>query len=277
MFWAKIFQIKKKNYQEIEGKEIEKELNLELERFKYTNIELDFTIIELLPIDNINNYLENDKYINSKDYKDEHIFAVQFPGGKNLKISPGKIICKKNNYFLYTLGTDRGSSGSPIILIDNSKIIGLHKAGYTKDKNNKINVGIPLNLIINKINLEYKKIKLEYKNCPSSEELRQSLIKFLDLFDYCNVLKELRNIIPNFFNKKLRITFEGPMGVGKSQVLNCIIGEDILPIKEYECTNRGVILKYQDINDFYLYKANLVKKRENGYEECYFIESEERI
>ena len=86
---------------DLDGKEVEKELNLELERFKYTNKELDFTIIELLPIDNINNYLENDKYINSKDYKDEHIFSVQFPGGKNLEISPGKIICKKNSFFLY--------------------------------------------------------------------------------------------------------------------------------------------------------------------------------
>jgi len=88
---------------DIDGKEVEKELNLELERFKYTDKDLDFTIIEIIEKDNINNFLEIDKYINSKDYKDEHIFSVQFPGGKNIKISPGKIICKKEPFFLYTL------------------------------------------------------------------------------------------------------------------------------------------------------------------------------
>ena len=87
---------------DIDGKEVEKELNLELERFKYTDKDLDFTIIEIIEKDDINNYLELDKYINSKDYKNEHIFSVQFPGGQNIKISPGKIICKKRLlFFLY--------------------------------------------------------------------------------------------------------------------------------------------------------------------------------
>ena len=37
-------------------------------------------------------------------------------------------------------------------MINNKKIIGLHKAGYNQTKKNKINLGIPFNLIINKTN-----------------------------------------------------------------------------------------------------------------------------
>ena len=229
-------------------------MNLELERFKYTDKDLDFTIIEIIEKDNINNFLEIDKYINSKDYKDEHIFSVQFPGGKNIKISPGKIICKKEPFFLYTLGTEGGSSGSPIILIENSKIIALHKAGYIKNKKKK-NIGIPMNLIINKI-------KLKYKSCSSSKII-QSLIKFLDSSDTQNHFKGIRislNSLTEKYSKQIRIFFDGLIGVGKSQVLNCIIGENILPIR-IECTfNRGIILKYQETNDFYLYRAHLIER-----------------
>ena len=68
---------------------------------------------------------------------------------------------KKNSYFFYTLGTDRGSSGSSIILIENAKVIGLHKAGYMSSKKNKINVGIPMDLIINSIKLQSPFLLLE--------------------------------------------------------------------------------------------------------------------
>ena len=133
---------------EIEEKE--KEINLELERHKITNKEFDFTIIEILNKDNINNFLEIDKYINSYDYKDEQIFCAQYPAGNELSYSQGKIIGKNDKYFLYSIGTKGGSSGSPIILFNKFKVIGLHKGNINKE-NNKINLGIPMNLITNKI------------------------------------------------------------------------------------------------------------------------------
>ena len=43
---------------ETDNKKYEKEINLEIDRYKYIDIDLDFTIIEILPEDNINNYLE---------------------------------------------------------------------------------------------------------------------------------------------------------------------------------------------------------------------------
>jgi len=60
----------------IEIEEEEKEINLVLKRYKMTNEDLDFTVIEILNKDNINNFLEVDKYINSYDYAKEQIFTA---------------------------------------------------------------------------------------------------------------------------------------------------------------------------------------------------------
>ena len=68
-----------------ENKKYEKEINLEIDRYKYTDVDLDFTIIEILPEDNINNYLEIDEYINSKEYKKEDMLSVNYPKGKKFK------------------------------------------------------------------------------------------------------------------------------------------------------------------------------------------------
>ena len=61
----------------IEVDKIKYEINLKNNRYKYTNKELDFTII--LYEDNIKNYLEIDEFIELKDYEEEQIFCLQFP------------------------------------------------------------------------------------------------------------------------------------------------------------------------------------------------------
>ena len=66
------------------------------------------------------------------------------------------------------MDTRGGSSGSPIILMNNSKVIGLYK-GYLEDNSNKINlnIGISIELIINKINnnnISYIKCTYEIKD-----------------------------------------------------------------------------------------------------------------
>ena len=132
------------------GKE-NKEINLELKRYKMTDKFYDFTIIEILKEDNINNFLKVDKYINEYDYKDQLIFSTQYPGGKKLGYSHGKITGKKSGYFLYSVGTKGGFSGSPIILFDDLTVIGLHKGCLYDEDKNKINLGIPLNIIIERI------------------------------------------------------------------------------------------------------------------------------
>ena len=52
----------------------EKEINIKLNRYKYTNEDLDITIIEILESDNIMNFMEIDKFINSRNYTDAELF-----------------------------------------------------------------------------------------------------------------------------------------------------------------------------------------------------------
>ena len=89
--------------------------------------------------------------------------------------------------------------------------------------------------------------------------------------------KEMKNdysieyIKQNMSEKKIRVAFIGNMSVGKSTVLNAIIGEEILPTSQKECTYRGVILKYNDSNNYKLYKTNLIKKGKD-LDEYYIFE-----
>ena len=99
------------------------EMDLEKDRYKLTNKGLDFTIIEILKEDNLQSFLEiiNEQY----DLKDE-IFAYYYAGGVNLGFSFGNLLKIKNNLLIYDVGTKGGSSGAPLLLMKNSKIIGLH-------------------------------------------------------------------------------------------------------------------------------------------------------
>ena len=130
-------------------KEIYGEIDLEKERFKLTNKELDFTIIEILNEDNIKKFLQ----INNEQYKpDDELFSYQYAGGVKLGFSFGKLLKKKAYALIYDVGTKGGSSGSPILLIRNKKVIGLHKGAIISENiNEKINKGTPIDVIINQI------------------------------------------------------------------------------------------------------------------------------
>ena len=91
-----------------------KEINLG-NRYKITDKDNDFTLFEILKGDNIEDYLEIDENIFSRTYKNKNIFILQFPNGGNLGFAKGKILYNKN-YLIYSIATDGGSSGSPLLL-----------------------------------------------------------------------------------------------------------------------------------------------------------------
>ena len=77
----------------------------------------------------------------------------------------------------------------------------------------------------------------------------------------------------SILGRKIRVAFIGNINVGKSTVLNCIIGRDILPTRETECTYRGIIISHENSNIFKLYKTKLVK-RGKDLDEYYYFERE---
>ena len=133
----------------IDEKEID--INMKRNRYKYTNKELDITIIEILKEDNINYFIEIDKFISSKNHINENILCIPFNNMKKIEIIENKITDKVNNNYIYS---NNLVNEGILIFKNNFKLLGLIKA----DKNSEI---IPMNIIIDKIN--FIKCKLEIK------------------------------------------------------------------------------------------------------------------
>ena len=143
-----------------ETKEINLELN-EKERiiFCFMGLGIDITIIEIIPKDGIKDktYFLNPKTDNNyEEFIGKNIQIIQFPDGKKLSKSEQKIterFTKIDYMFYHNASTIEGSSGSPIILKDDDKVLGIHKGGI---RGKKKNVGIFIGIILEKIK-KYKR------------------------------------------------------------------------------------------------------------------------
>ena len=65
----------------------------------------------------------------------------------------GKIISIKGNYIIYNADTDYGSSGSPIIRVNNNNVIGLH---FGRNKKSSYNIGTSIDSILQDIKIQLK-------------------------------------------------------------------------------------------------------------------------
>ena len=133
-----------------------KAIKINEDRKTYTNKELDITIIEIKEKeDKLNNeYIElDDDIINffkdkkneymqylQKIYSNKSIYILHYPKGNNIVVSYGQPPEFNNTEIRHKCSTEHGSSGSPIILIDNQKLIGIHCAGHPHP-NFKYNIG----------------------------------------------------------------------------------------------------------------------------------------
>ena len=127
----------------IDNKEIE--IDMKKNRYKYTNKELNISIIEIIDFDNIKDFMDIDKFINSRDYTKTEIISF-FLNKKNIEMLNCEI--KEKNKEKYISFIELNKEGI-IILKENYKLMGLMN-------NNEI---IPMNIIINIINF----IKCKYK------------------------------------------------------------------------------------------------------------------
>ena len=77
------------------------------------------------------------------------LLSLGYPSGDKLSTGSGKIINIIENEFEDNISTEQGSSGSPIILFNLLRVIGVHKYA---DLEKKINVGIFIGEILDEIN-----------------------------------------------------------------------------------------------------------------------------
>ena len=161
----------------------EKEIDMKINRFKYTNKGL--TIIEILDNDNINNFIEIDKFINSRNYIDKNIVSVYLNDEEKIELSYGKIKEKKDDKYICNIDSTKKGI---VLLKDNYKLIGII------NENNNIEF-IPMNIIINNIN--YIKCVYEIKQEDIGKEIQIINNKYYDWGDIKNkeIEKEIKVII----------------------------------------------------------------------------------
>ena len=165
------------------NKETEQKIKLDInERFIkcFMNFDIDATILEVLQEDNIpeDKYLYPDlNYENGYDqYIGNQIFTGGYPevsvykGDKHF--SSGNIKSykdKKKINFCHTCATKEGSSGSPLINI-NQQVIGIH---YGCNNQQTINHGTFIGEIIKNLTLEQDKIILKEYEFKSNEKSKE--------------------------------------------------------------------------------------------------------
>ena len=154
---------------EIEFEHLNEFKNFELKKIKitenrrtFTNKNLDYTCIEILDSDNINNFFKIDKIffknkntlVEEEDKEIEEVFILQYEENGKLSHSNGRITDIENGLIKYSTSTSVFSSGSPLIKRYNiSYILGIH---IGEEKNKSIENGfkyfaLPFNRIINDI------------------------------------------------------------------------------------------------------------------------------
>lgn len=120
----------------------------------------DVTFIEIKKSDGIseNSFLEiDDSLFEENELKNYKIYLLHYPNGKELQYSVGRIksISLDSHNIIHSCETCEGSSGAPIINLNNNKVLGLHKGSR-----NNHNLGTFLKIPIEK----FKKNKVFPKN-----------------------------------------------------------------------------------------------------------------
>ena len=130
----------------------EKNIKITKGRRTFTDAKLDYTGIEILNEDNINNFFKIDENIIENDPKifaDQDIFILQFPKGNDLSFSSGKILKVNDWNMIHNCSTEEGSSGSPIISRDSDfSIIGLQYGSYSNKKDREIEIIQGMNVVL---------------------------------------------------------------------------------------------------------------------------------
>ena len=133
-------------------------LNLNNRKIKYFQKPKDITMIEIKTSDEIyNDILFLDYDLNClkgyEEYKDSIVFIIEHPNGDSAEYACGQIVNVNGNEFDHDISTEKGASGSPIILytknINRIQVIGIHKEAY-ETKN--LNIGTFIGEIFKKEN-----------------------------------------------------------------------------------------------------------------------------
>ena len=122
----------------ISDEQITKKIEINDDRKTHSSKKYDISIIEIKKNDNLGNILfleiedtEFNKIFNKE--KKLGVYLIHYPLGLNVNFSLGKILnIAEDGFTLYHLcETQKGSSGGPLINLNNHKVIGVHKGNQS--------------------------------------------------------------------------------------------------------------------------------------------------
>ena len=181
---------------------IYREIDLNKKRKIYKNLKFKIVVIEIYPLeDKINNYLELDeKNVNGQNNLNntKSIFSLYYSNEKSISVSYGLLMDIISNDIKHTCNVDKNSLGSPILSLENFKVIGINKG----IRNNDINLGFNINYLIQEFNNQFNEI---------DDDLNELTIKYLindkddkiKIFDETFVNNNKENCILNLFGNEI--------------------------------------------------------------------------
>ena len=181
----------------LNNNKIEKIIELDNNRIRYTNEKLDITIIEIKENkdklnnkyieldDNIINYFKLNKnkepnYLNNR-YSSESIYVINYPEDKDIVVSYGQPPELNESEINHKCCTKPGSSGSPILLINNQKLIGIHYGINEHFKYNKGTLIIYSIIELQNIKNNLLIINKEGKYIDNNNEINNYIIAEFDI------------------------------------------------------------------------------------------------
>ena len=198
---------------ELNDKKISKELMIGKNRRTYTSTEYDITIIEIKNDDglDLNSFLDIDERIYKDNpneiFRNTPAYLIYYPRDQNAEYSNYYIhSISEDNYNLYHKCSSKpGSSGSPILNLNNNKVIGIHK-GAKKEIN--MNLGTLLRKPLEefyKCKDDDNKEKDENNNEKNNENNLNNYLYEILPEDYPNYDLSFKIIVIGNSGKKLNI------------------------------------------------------------------------
>jgi len=178
-----------------------KYISINENRKVFTDEELDYTIIEILDEDKIEQFFEIEQNINN-NLKNNDIFILQYLNSDELLFSSGNIKSIGENIIEHTSPTSKGASGSPIILRHSNNIIGLHFASVGSDKNISYNLSTNIKSIVNDIIKKEKSISIIIGEIIIKNEDINKEIRIINSYDESFRKRNFSKIIDECKNEK---------------------------------------------------------------------------
>ena len=189
-------------------------IKIDKERNKFTFKDLDVTIIEIKEEDDLSyfDFLEIDEKIKEENlkinYLEKNIYITHFPLGIFAQCNFGQIKKIKNNYLIYhNCHTEGGSSGSPILNLENNKVLGIHRGC---DINQNLNVGLIFKGLLIKLGIIKAEDKIQnylYLTLEITENNVNKEIYFLDnsFYDYTKDFKKYHSFLSELNNSNTKV------------------------------------------------------------------------